>query len=178
MRERGLFDPAKLVFIDETAVTTNMVRLRGRGPRGERLVAFAPHGHWKTITLVAGLRRTGMVAPCVIDGAMNGETFLAYVEQCLVPALKRGDTVVMDNLATHKVAGVREAIEAAGATLCYLPQYSPDLNPIEQVFSKIKSLLRKAAERTVPGLERRIKAILRSIDPQECKNFFNHAGYA
>jgi transposase len=177
MRERGLLDPARLVFIDETAVTTSMVRLRGRCPRGERLLAYAPHGHWKTITLVAGLRRTGMVAPCVIDGAMNGSIFLAYVEQCLVPILKRGDTVVMDNLATHKVVGVRQAIESVGATLCYLPRYSPDFNPIEQAFSKIKALLRKAAERTVHGLERRIRAILRSVDPRECRNFFIHAGY-
>lgn len=178
MRERGLFDPARLVFIDETAVTTNMVRLRGRCPRGERLLAFASHGHWKTITLVAGLRRNGMVAPFVIDGAMNGPIFLAYVEQCLVPTLRRGDTVVMDNLATHKVIGVREAIEGAGATLCYLPQYSPDLNPIEQAFSKIKALLRKAAERTVPNLWRRLRTILRAVDPQECRNFFLNSGYA
>ncbi|MFD2185151.1 IS630 family transposase [Rhodoplanes azumiensis] len=178
MREQGLLDPARLVFIDETAVTTSMVRLRGRSPRGERLLAFAPHGHWKTITLVAGLRRSGMVAPCVIDGAMNGETFLAYVEQCLVPTLRRGDTVIMDNLPTHKVRGVADAIESAGATLRYLPQYSPDLNPIEQVFSKIKALLRKAAERTVPGLQRRIRTILRAIHPRECRNFIRHAGYA
>jgi transposase len=119
-----------------------------------------------------------MVAPFVIDGAMNGPIFLAYVEQCLVPTLRRGDTVVMDNLATHKVIGVREAIEGAGATLCYLPQYSPDLNPIEQAFSKIKALLRKAAERTVPNLWRRLRTILRAVDPQECRNFFLNSDYA
>jgi len=178
MREQGMFDPARLVFIDETATSTNMVRLWGRCRRGERLVGFVPHGHWKTITLVAGLRQDGMVAPFVIDGPMNGAIFLAYVQQCLAPTLDRGDVVVMDNLRSHKVAGVTEAIEAAGATAFYLPQYSPDLNPIEQVFSKLKALLRKAAERTVPGLWRKIRALLNSISEEECINFFRHAGYA
>jgi len=178
MREQGMFDPARLVFIDETATSTNMVRLWGRCRRGERLVGFVPHGHWKTITLVAGLRQDGMVAPFVIDGPMNGAIFLAYVQQCLAPTLDRGDVVVMDNLRSHKVAGVTEAIEAAGATAFYLPQYSPDLNPIEQVFSKLKALLRKAAERTVPGLWRKIRALLNTISEEECINFFRHAGYA
>ena len=126
-----MFDPARLVFIDETCTNTAMVRLRGRAPRGERLVDYAPHGHWKTITFVGGLRQRGMTAPFVIEGAMNGPMFLAYVKQCLVPTLKRGEIVLMDNLPVHKVAGVAEAIEAAGATLIYLPKYSPDLNPIE-----------------------------------------------
>jgi transposase len=131
MREQGMFDPARLVFIDETSTNTAMVRLRGRAPRGERLVDYAPHGHWKTITFVGGLRQRGMTASFVIEGAMNGPIFLAYVTQCLVPTLKRGEIVLMDNLPVHKVAGVAEAIEGAGATLIYLPKYSPDLNPIE-----------------------------------------------
>jgi transposase len=139
-----MFDPARLVFIDETCTNTSMVRLRGRCPRGERLIGYAPHGHWKTITFVAGLRHRAMVAPFVLEGAMNGPLFLAYVLQCLAPTLKRGDIVVMDNLPVHKVAGVEEAIEAAGARLRYLPPYSPDLNPIEPAFSKVKAHLRKA----------------------------------
>src|SRR4029077_10220326 len=129
MREQGMFDPARLVFIDETCTSTAMVRLRGRSPRGERLVGYAPHGHRKTITFVAGLRQRGMTAPFVLDGAMNGPMFLAYVKQCLAPTLKRGDIVIMDNLPVHKVAGVQQAIEAVGAKLLYLPPYSPDLNP-------------------------------------------------
>ena len=143
-----MFDPARLVFIDETCTNTAMVRLRGRAPRGERLVDYAPHGAWKTITFVGGLRQRGMTAPFVIEGAMNGAMFLAYVKQCLVPTLKRGEIVLMDNLPVHKVAGVAEAIKAAGATLIYLPKYSPDLNPIELAFSKLKAHLRKAAEHT------------------------------
>ena len=146
MREQGMFDPARLVFIDETCTNTAMVRLRGRAPRGERLVDYAPHGAWKTVTFVGALRQRGMTAPFVIEGAMNGPMFLAYVRQCLVPTLKRGETVLMDNLPVHKVAGVAEAIQAAGAMLIYLPKYSPDLNPIEQAFSKLKAHLRKAAE--------------------------------
>jgi len=142
------------------------------------LVGYAPQGHWKTMTLVAGLRCDGIVAPLVVDGAMNGATFLAYVEQCLAPTLAPGDIVVMDNLAAHKVTGVIEAIEAVGAKLCYLPQYSPDLNPIEKVFSKIKALLRKAAERTVPGLRRRIAKLLARLSVEECTNFLVSAGYA
>ena len=173
-----MLNPARLVFIDETATSTNMVRLRGRCPRGERLIGSVPHGHRKTITLVAGLRHDGIVAPFVIDGPMNGSTFLTYVEQCLAPTLDRRDIVIMDNLPAHKVAGATEAIEAAGATTFYLPSYSPDLNPIEQVFSKLKALLRKAAERTIRGLWRRIRALLRAIGEQECINFFRHAGYA
>jgi transposase len=168
-----LLDPARLVFIDETATMTNMVRLRGRCARGMRLIGYAPHGHWKTITFVAGLRHDRMVAPFVLEGP----TFVAYVKQCLIPTLRRRDVVIMDNLASHKVPGVREAIESVGATLRYLPQYSPDLNPIEPSFSKVKALLRKAAERTVNGLCRRIGKIARSFRTQECANFFAHAGY-
>ena len=172
-----MFDPARLVFIDETCTHTKMVRLYGRSPRGERLIGSAPHGHWKTITFVAGLRLRRMTAPLVLEGAMNGPMFLAYVKQCLVPTLRPGDIVAMDNLPVHRVAGVEEAIEAAGATLLYLPPYSPDLNPIELAFSKLKAHLRQAAEHTIPGLLRRIGRIVRAFSPHECSNFFRHAGY-
>ena len=178
MREQGMFDPARLAFIDETSANTKMVRSSGRCARGERLVGRVPHGHWKTITFVGALRRNGMTAPCVIDGAMTGEMFLAYVEQCLVPTLKRKDIVVMDNLSAHKAPGVREAIEARGATLRYLPQYSPDLNPIELAFSKLKAFLRKVAERTVRRLCRRIGSFAKSLSAREARNYFRHAGYA
>ena len=177
MREQGMFDPARLVFIDETCTNTAMVRLRGRAPRGERLVDYAPHGAWKTVTFVGALRQRGMTAPFVIEGAMNGPMFLAYVRQCLVPTLKRGETVLMDNLPVHKVAGVAEAIQAAGAMLIYLPKYSPDLNPIELAFSKLKAHLRKAAEHTIPRLLRRIGRVVTDFSAQECRNFFRHAGY-
>src|SRR4051794_10354056 len=153
-------DPNQLVFIDETGTSTKMARLRGRAPRGERLIGKVPHGHWKTTTFVAALRSTALTAPCVIDGPMNGNVFLAYVEQILAPSLAAGDIVVMDNLSAHKVPGVREAIEAAGARLLYLPPYSPDFNPIEQLFAKLKALLRKAAERSLDGLWRRIGELL------------------
>ena len=140
-------DPTSFIFLDETGATTNMVRRYGWGPKGERLVDAAPHGHWRTTTFVAGLRSTGIIAPLVLDGPMTGEAFCAYVEPFLAPSLSRGDVVVMDNLAAHKVAGVREAIAAAGASVLYLPPYSPDLNPIEQMFVKPKALLRAAASR-------------------------------
>jgi transposase len=155
-----------------------MVRQYGRAPRGQRLVDPVPHGHWATTTFVAGLRLGGLSAPCVIDGPMNGPAFLAYIEQFLVPSLQAGDIVVMDNLSAHKVAGVRDAIEAAGATLRYLPPYSPDLNPIEQLFAKFKALLRKAAERSVPALWNRIGLILDAFAPDECANYFGNSGYA
>jgi transposase len=178
IRRQGFLDTTALVFLDETAVSTNMVRLCGRCPRGERLIGRVPQGNWQTITLVAGLRHSGMVAPLVIDGPMDGPTFVAYVDQCLAPTLARGEIVILDNLTCHKVSGVKEAIEAVGAKVMYLPQYSPDLNPIEEVFSKIKALLRKAAERTVPRLHRRIAELLDQVSAQECSNFFEHAGYA
>ena len=177
MREQGLFDPAHLVFIDETAANTKMVRLSGRCPRGERLIGRVPHGHWKTITFVAALRRNGMRAPCTVDGSMNGAKFLAYVKQCVSPILKRKDVVMIDNLPAHKASGIREAIEARGATLRYLPQYSPDLNPIEMPFSKLKAYLRKAAERTVPRLRRRIGRFACTLTAREARNYFRHAGY-
>jgi len=178
IRRQGFLDATALVFLDETATSTNMVRLWGRCPRGEQLIGRVPHGNWKTITLVAGLRLDGMVAPLVIDGPMDGATFVAYVEQCLAPTLARGEIVILDNLKAHKVSGVEEAIEAVGAKVIYLPQYSPEFNPIEEAFSKIKALLRKAAERTIPRLHRRIAALLAEVSPQECSNFFQHAGYA
>jgi transposase len=167
-----------LVFIDETGTSTNMARLRGRAPRGERLVGKVPQGHWKTTTFVAALRSTVLIAPGVIDGPMNGNAFLAYVEQVLVPSLKPGDIVVMDNLSAHKVPGVRQAIEAAGAGLLYLPPYSPDFNPIEQLFAKLKALLRKAGERSVAGLWNRIAHLLEAFTPEECANYFRNVGYA
>lgn len=170
-------DPGRLVFVDETGATTKMARLRGRAPRGERCRAAIPHGHWKTTTFVAGLRRDGMTAPMVLDGPMNGPAFLAYVEQVLVPTLRPGDIVIMDNLAPHKSAAVRKAIEAAAASLLLLPPYSPDLNPIENAFARLKALLRKAAERTVDGLWRRIGLLIDAFTPQECANYFAAAGY-
>src|SRR5271167_3193880 len=176
IREQGFLDPARLVFIHETAVTTNMLRLNCWNPRGERLVSDAPMGHWETVTFIAGLRQTGVVAPMLIKGAMNGEAFLAYVEQCLVPTLKRRDIVVVDNVPFHRVAGVAEAIQAAGASLRYLPQYSPEFNPIELVFHPLKALLRKAAERTVEGLERCVGSFIRALNPSECMGYFRHAG--
>jgi transposase len=167
----------RLVFIDETAVTTKMVRRYGRSPRGERLVASVPHGHWKTLTLVAALRFDGLTAPYVVDGAMDGPSFLAYVEQVLAPTLRKGDIVFMDNLRTHKIAAAREAIEAVGAQVRYLPAYSPDLNPIEQAFSKLKAALRKGATRTVDALLRLIRKAVKAFAPRECVNYFRHAGY-
>jgi transposase len=149
------------------------VQPRGRAPRGERLVGYAPHGHWKTITFVGGLRQRDVIAPFVLEGAINGPMFLAYVKQCLVPTLKRGEIVLMDHLPAHKVAGVAEAIEAAGATLIYLPKYSPDLNPIELAFSKLKAHLRKAAEHTILRLLRRIGRVVTDFSPQECRNLFS-----
>jgi len=166
------------VFIDETGTSTNMARLRGRAPRGKRLVGKIPHGHWETTTFVAGLRCSELTAPCVIDGPMNGNAFLAYVEQILAPTLTPGDIVVLDNLSAHRVPGVRETIEAKGAMLLYLPPYSPDFNPIEQLFAKLKALLRKAAERSVDGLWNRIGSLLNAFTPDECANYFRNAGYA
>jgi len=175
---QGRLDPARLVFIDETWAKTNMTRTHGRAPRGERLVAKAPHGRWRTLTFLAALRNDRIEAPCVIDGPINGESFLAYVEQVLVPALKLGDIVVIDNLGSHKGKAVRRAIRAAGAKLFFLPPYSPDLNPIEQVFAKLKTLLRKAAERTVEATWKRIATLLTASTPKECANYFVNAGYA
>ena len=154
-----------------------MVRHYGRSPRGERLVASVPHGHWKTLTLVAALRINGLTAPYVIDGALDGPSFLAYVEQVLVPTLRKGDIVFMDNLSTHKVDGVRQAVEAVGAKVRYLPAYSPDFNPIEMAFSKLKTAIRKGAARTVTALIRLIGKLIKTFAPRQCANYFRHAGY-
>ena len=171
-------DPARLVFIDETWAKTNMTRLRGWAPRGQKLLAKVPQGHRRTLTFLAALRNDRIEAPCVIDGPINGESFLAYVEQVLVPTLSPGDIVIMDNLGSHKGKAVRRAIRAAGARLFFLPPYSPDLNPIEQVFAKLKTLLRKTAERTVDTTWKRIGTLLDAFSPQECANYFRNAGYA
>ena len=154
-----------------------MVRLYGWAERGERLVGAVPHGHWNTSTFIAGLRQDGLVAPCVFNGAVNGDLFLAYVEQVLVPTLINGDIVIMDNLGSNKVAGVRQAIEAAGARLLYLPPYSPDLNPIELAFAKLKALLRARAVRTVNALWNALGELVACFSPTECANFLRHAGY-
>jgi transposase len=170
-------DPERLVFIDETWASTKMARSHGRAPMGQRLRMSLPHGHWKTTTFVGALRLSGMVAPMVLDGPINRDAFEAYIQQFLVPELKPGDIVVMDNLGSHKSKLVREAIEAAGATLLFLPPYSPDFNPIEKAFSKLKALLRKASERTVEGLWAAIGRFLDRFTPQECANYFAAAGY-
>jgi transposase len=169
--------PSQLVFIDETWTKTNMTRLYGRAPRNQRVVDAVPHGHWKTSTFIGALRCDGLTAPALFDGAINGDAFLAYVEQVLVPTLRKGDVVIMDNLGSHKVKGVREAIEAAGASLMFIPPYSPDLNPIEQAFAKLKALLRAKKLRTVDALWKAIGSIVDCFTPQECANFLRHAGY-
>lgn len=166
-----------LVFLDETGVSTKMTRRYGWGPRSERVIGRVPHGHWKTTTFVGALRTSGMTAPMVIDGAMNGELFLAYVKQQLVPTLRSGDIVIADNLSSHKRDGVKQAIESVGAHLVYLPPYSPDLNPIELAFSKLKTLLRKSPERTVEALWARIGQLIDQFSPAECRNYFRHCGY-
>ena len=171
------FDPERLVFIDETWTSTNMARTHGRCPRGERLRVGVPHGHWKTTTFVAGLRTGGIAAPFVLDGPINRVAFETYVAKVLVPELQLGDIVVMDNLSSHKGPRVRDMIEAAGASLLYLPPYSPDFNPIEKAFSKLKAHLRKAAERTVAGLWDAIGRLIDFFTPRECVNFFAAAGY-
>jgi transposase len=166
-----------LIFIDETGASTKMARLRGRAAKGKRCCSFVPFGHWKTTTFTAGLRVNGLAAPFVLDGPMDGDAFLAYVRQVLVPELKSGDIVIMDNLPAHKVTGVRATIESAGARLVYLPPYSPDLNPIEKAFSKLKAILRKAAARTLEDLWAAIAGALTAFEPQECRNYFTACGY-
>lgn len=165
------------MFIDETGTNTKMARRRGRSPKGERCRAPVPHGHWKTTTLVAGLRLNGMTAPMTIDGAMDGEAFTLYAERFLAPTLSPGDVVIMDNLPAHKVMGAREAIEAVGARILFLPPYSPDFNPIENAFSKLKALLEGAAARTLETLQDAIASALDAIIPEECRSFFTAAGY-
>jgi transposase len=170
-------DPERLVFLDETAATTSMVRRYGWSPRGERCRLSAPAGHWKTTTVIAGLRTRGPEAVALLDGPVTGERFRAYVTDTLVPTLSPGDTVILDNLSAHKVAGVREAVEAAGARLRYLPAYSPEFNPIERAFAKLKALLRSAAARTVADLWAAIRHAFTRFSPEECRNYFAAAGY-
>jgi transposase len=170
-------NPRRLVFLDETWAKTNMVRLRGRAPCGRRLIEAVPHGHWKTTTLLMGLRAAGPVAPLVVDGAINGDIFRAWVEQHLSRELRSGDLVILDNLSAHKVVGVQNAITRVGAQVCYLPPYSPDFNPIENAFSKLKSLLRTAARRTQQGLWDTIGLLLDAFPADECLRYIRHAGY-
>lgn len=167
-----------MVFIDETWAKTNMTRTHGWCTKGEPLIDKVPHGHWKTLTFIAGLKHDGIVAPCVIDGPINGESFTAWVEQFLIPELEPGSIIVIDNLGSHKGAQVRRLLKKAGIKLFFLPPYSPDLNPIEQVFSKLKRLLRKANERTVEATWRRIGSLLDNFPPHECANYIRGAGYA
>ena len=169
--------PERLIFVDESGLSTKMARLRGWAPKGERCRAAIPHGHWKTTTFVAGLTLSGFCAPMLLDGPMDGDAFVTWCERMLAPALRPGDIVVMDNLPAHKVAGAQEAIEAAGASLLFLPPYSPDFNPIEMAFSKLKAHMRKAAARTVEALDAAVAAALNTFRPHECENFFAHAGY-
>jgi transposase len=170
--------PERLVFIDETWTKTNMAPLRGWALRGERLIGKVPHRHWKTMTFVAALRHDGITAPWLLEGAIDGESFRTYVEKVLVPTLHPGDIVVMDNLGSHKGKAVRALIRAAGAKLLFLPKYSPDLNPIEQVFSKLKQLLRRAAPRTLEAICTAIGQILGAFTPEECANYFGNSGYS
>mgnify|MGYP002777162564 FL=1 len=175
---QGAVDPQRLVFIDETWTKTNMAPLRGWGRRGDRVKAKAPFGHWNTMTFLAALRHDRIDAPWVFDGPINAEIFRTYVEQVLVPTLHPGDIVILDNLGSHKAPAIRAAIRATGARLWFLPPYSPDLNPIEQVFAKLKHLLRKAAERSKETLWRKIGDILAMFTPQECGNYLTNSGYA
>jgi transposase len=171
-------EPERLVFIDETWTKTNMTALRGWAPCGERCIAKAPHGRWTTTTFVAALRFDRIDAPCLLDGPIDGESFRTYVERFLLPTLRAGDIVVMDNLGSHKGKAVREMIRSSGAKLFFLPKYSPDLNPIEQVFAKLKHMLRKANARTVEAVCAAIGEILTAFTPEECANYFRNSGYA
>jgi transposase len=174
---KAKLDVRHLVFLDETWTKTNMTRLYGRGPRGERVIGRVPHGHWQTTTFLAGLRHDRIVAPLVLDGPIDGATFRAWIEQFLAPTLDVGDIVVADNLGSHKVAGVREAIDARGASMLFLPSYSPDLNPIEQLFAKLKALIRRLAPRSREALFEAIGYAINQVSPAECANYLAHAGY-
>ena len=177
-RHQGRVDPLRLVFLDETWVKTNMAPLRGWAPRGDRLPGHHPHGHWRTLTFLAALRADRIEAPCLFNGPINGESFTAWVKQALVPTLSAGDIVVLDNLGSHKGKAVRAAIRNAGAHLLFLPPYSPDLNPIEQLFAKLKHFLREAAKRTIDTVAAALADILDRFTPQECANYITNAGYA
>jgi putative transposase len=177
IKYRGRVDASRLVFIDETWTRTDMAPLRGWAPRGERLEAKVPHRHWKTTTFLAALRCDRVEAPWLLDGPIDGESFRLYVEKVLVPTLEPGDIVIMDNLGSHKSKAARQAIRAAGARLFFLPKYSPDLNPIEQLFAKLKHWLRKAAARTRDAVCQAVAEILDNVRPSECANYFAHAGY-
>jgi putative transposase len=170
-------DISRLVFIDETWTKTNMAPLRGWGMKGKRLIGWAPHGRWKTLTFLAAMRADGITAPWLLNGPIDGESFLTYVREVLVPTLRKGDIVVMDNLGSHKAKATRQAIREVGARLIFLPPYSPDLNPIEQFFAKLKHLLRKAKERTEEAVNDRIKLIIKATSKTECQNCIRNAGY-
>ena len=176
-QQQAAFDITKLVFLDESGVATNMAPLYGRSPKGERVYGNVPHGHWHTNTFIGALRHDGITAPWLLDGPMNGDAFVQYVEEVLAPTLKAGDIVIADNLSSHKVAGVAQALAKCGARIIYLPAYSPDLNPIENFFSKLKALLRKASARSFEGLLDAIAHILDTLTPLECSNYFSAAGY-
>jgi len=171
-------DPKRLIFIDETWIKTNMTRTCGWASKGQRLTAHVPHGHWKTLTFLAGLRHDGIVAPFVLDGPINGEMFTAWVGQCLVPTLTPGEIIIADNLGSHKGLPARQLIRKAGAHLLFLPPYSPDLNPIEMVFAKLKTLFRKADERSIEASWRKLGTLLDEFTATECQNYLRHAGYA
>ena len=168
----------RLIFLDETGLNTKMTRLRGRAPRGQRCVACVPHGHWQTATFIAALWQDRLSAPWLLDGPMDGELFLTYIEKVLLPEIQPGDLVICDNLSSHKVAGVAHALQSRGARLLYLPAYSPDLNPIEMAFAKLKAALRQSAQTTFAGLIKALKKALASFSPTHCQNFFRHANYA
>lgn len=176
---RRFVEPERFVFLDESGAQSNMTRLYGRSPIGTRCNDFTPHGHWKTTTLLSAIRSTEVIqdATVIIDGPVDGDTFLAYTEQCLAPSLRRGDIVVMDNLASHKVAGVCDAIESVGCDLWYLPPYSPDLNPIEKLWSKVKAYLRRAQARCFDAIGEALTRVLRTVSPTECNNYFRSCGY-
>lgn len=174
----GGIDPVRLVFLDESGAKTNMTRLHARAPRGERIVEHTPHGHWHTTTMISAIRLSGVIAPMVIEGPMDSVVFRGYVERVLAPVLSRRDIVVMDNLAPHKTCGVQAAIEAVGAYLCYLPPYSPDFNPIEPMWSKVKRIVRSCAARTSKSLLSAIGKGLRAVTPTDCHGFFRGCGYA
>ena len=178
IKHRDRIDPSRLVFIDETWTKTNMAPLRGWAPWGSRLIAKVPHGHWQTTTFLAALRHDRIDAPWLLEGPIDGESFMIYVEKVLLPTLRPGDIVIMDNLGSHKGKAIRRLIRSAGAKLLFLPKYSPDLNPIEQVFAKLKHLLRKAAARTIETICAAIGELLGTFTQDECVNYFKNSGYA